>query len=124
MAYEKKIPLSLNCGLDLLAEVLYGKWKIRLLYFIYQGHIRPSDLQRKIPEASRCILNMQLNALEIHELVTKKIYPQLPPKVEYSLTDLGKSLIPVIQALGEWGDEHQDKLREVIKKSTFTEENN
>jgi DNA-binding HxlR family transcriptional regulator len=124
MAYEKKIPLSLNCGLDLLAEVLYGKWKIRLLYFIYQGHIRPSDLQRKIPEASRRILNMQLNALEIHELVTKKIYPQLPPKVEYSLTDLGKSLIPVIQALGEWGDEHQDKLREVIKKSTFTEENN
>jgi DNA-binding HxlR family transcriptional regulator len=102
MAYEKKIPLSLNCGLDLLAEVLYGKWKIRLLYFIYQGHIRPSDLQRKIPEASRRILNMQLNALEIHELVTKKIYPQLPPKVEYSLTDLGKSLIPVIQALGEW----------------------
>jgi DNA-binding HxlR family transcriptional regulator len=124
MAYEKKIPLSLNCGLDLLAEVLYGKWKIRLLYFIYQGHIRPSDLQRKIPEASRRILNMQLNALEIHELVTKKIYPQLLPKVEYSLTDLGKSLIPVIQALGEWGDEHQDKLREVIKKSTFTEENN
>lgn len=116
MAYEKKIPVSLNCGLDLLAEVLYGKWKIRLLYFIYQGHIRPSELQRKIPDASRRILNMQLNALELHELVTKKIYPELPPKVEYSLTELGKSLIPVIYTLGEWGDAHQDKLREVIQK--------
>jgi DNA-binding HxlR family transcriptional regulator len=118
MAYEKKIPVSLNCGLDLIAEVLYGKWKIRLLYFIYQGHIRPSELQRKIPDASRRILNMQLNALEQHELVTKKIYAQLPPKVEYSLTDFGKSLIPVISTLGEWGDEHQDKLREVIIKSS------
>lgn len=123
MAYEKKIPVSLNCGLDLLAEVLYGKWKIRLLYFIHQGHIRPSELQRKIPDASRRILNLQLNALELHELVTKKIYAQLPPKVEYSLTDLGKSLIPVICTLGEWGDEHQDKLREVIAKSSLVEGN-
>jgi DNA-binding HxlR family transcriptional regulator len=117
MAYEKKIPVSLNCGLDLLAEVLYGKWKIRLLYFIYQGHIRPSELQRKIPEASRRILNLQLNALELHELVTKKIYAQLPPKVEYSLTELGESLIPVICKLGEWGDQNQDQLRAVIAKS-------
>jgi DNA-binding HxlR family transcriptional regulator len=60
------------------------------------GHIRPSVLQRKIPDAFRRILNIQLNSLEIHELVTKKIYPQLSPKVEYSLTDLGKSLIAVI----------------------------
>ena len=117
MAYEKKIPVSLNCGLDLLAEVLYGKWKIRLLYFIYQGHIRPSELQRKIPEASRRILNLQLNALELHELVSKKIYAQLPPKVEYSLTELGESLMPVICKLGEWGDQNQDKLRAVITKS-------
>ena len=116
MAYEKKIPVSLNCGLDLLAEVLYGKWKIRLLYFIYQGHIRPSELQRKIPEASRRILNLQLNALELHELVSKKIYAQLPPKVEYSLTELGESLMPVICKLGEWGDQNQDKLRAVITK--------
>jgi len=119
MPYEKKIPPSLNCGLDLLAEVLYGKWKIRLLYFIHQGHIRPSELQRKIPDASRRILNLQLNALELHELVSKKIYAQLPPKVEYSLTDLGKSLIPVICTLGEWGDQHQEKLREVIAKSNI-----
>jgi len=118
MAYEKKIPLSLNCGLDLLAEVLYGKWKIRLLYFIYQGNKRPSELQRKIPDASRRILNMQLNALELHELVTKKIFAQLPPKVEYTLTDLGMSLMPIICEFGQWGDEHQDQLRAAIIKST------
>jgi DNA-binding HxlR family transcriptional regulator len=81
MAYEKKIRLSLNCGLDLLAEVLYGKWKIRLLYFIYRAISDPvfsSERSRTLSDVS--------------------------PKVEYSLTDLGKSLIPVIHALGEWGD--------------------
>lgn len=58
--YERKIPLSLNCGLDLIGEVLYGKWKIRLLWFIHEGHTRPGELQRKIPDASRRVLNMQL----------------------------------------------------------------
>ncbi|MFP7655436.1 winged helix-turn-helix transcriptional regulator [Chryseobacterium proteolyticum] len=112
--HERKIPLNLNCGLDLIGEVLYGKWKIRLLWFIYQGHLRPSELQRKIPDASRRVLNIQLKELEEHELVTKKIYAQVPPKVEYSLTDFGKTLIPVISVLGGWGDENEDRLRRVI----------
>jgi len=121
--YERKILPNLDCGLDLIAEVLYGKWKIRLLWFIDQGYQRPSELQRQIPDASRRVLNMQLKELEDHELVTKKIYPVVPPKVEYSLTDFGKSLIPVIATLGEWGDKHQDKLRElVIKRYSATEE--
>lgn len=114
--YEKKIPLSLNCGLDLIGEVLYGKWKIRLLWFINEGHKRPSELQRKIPDASRRVLNIQLKELEDHELVTKIIYPVVPPKVEYSLTDFGKTLIPVISALGNWGDENGERLRDVILK--------
>jgi len=114
--YERKITPSLNCGLDLIAEVLYGKWKIRLLFFIAQGVIRPSDLQRKIPDATRRVLGMQLKQLEEHELVYKVIYPELPPKVEYFLTDFGKTLIPVITALGQWGDTHEEQLRTVITK--------
>lgn len=116
MAYRKKNPQVLNCGLDLLAEVLYGKWKIRLLYFIHQGNMRPSQLQRKIPEASRRVLNIQLNELEQHDLITKTIYAQLPPKVEYFLTDFGKSIIPLLHALGEWADQNEVQLRAVIEK--------
>ena len=112
--YERKIPLNLNCGLDLIGEVLYGKWKIRLLWFIHQGHLRPSELQRKIPDASRRVLNIQLKELEQHDLVSKKIYPVVPPKVEYALTDFGKTLIPVISSLGAWGDEHEERLRKLI----------
>jgi DNA-binding HxlR family transcriptional regulator len=114
--YERKLAPNLNCGLDLIAEVLYGKWKIRLLWFINEGHQRPSELQRKIPEASRRMLNVQLNELEAHDLVTKVIYPVLPPKVEYSLTEFGKTLIPVIAALGQWGDNNEEHLRHVISK--------
>ena len=118
--YERKIPVNLNCGLDLIGEVLYGKWKIRLLWFINEGFQRPSELQRKIPDASRRILNMQLNELEAHELITKVIYPVLPPKVEYSLTEFGKTLIPIIGALGKWGDDHEEHLKEVITKRINT----
>ncbi|RYZ99662.1 MAG: transcriptional regulator [Sphingobacteriaceae bacterium] len=114
--YVKKIAPSLNCGLDLVGEVLYGKWKIRILWFIHQGNLRPSELQRKIPDATRRVLNVQLKELEDHELVTRTIYPVMPPKVEYHLTDFGKTLIPLIQAIGIWGDEHQEQLRRVILK--------
>ena len=118
--YERKTSPNLNCGLDLIGEVLYGKWKIRLLWFINEGHKRPSELQRKIPDATRRVLNMQLKELEDHELITRKIYPVVPPKVEYSLTEFGKTLIPVIDALGQWGHAHEDRLREVILKRTVS----
>jgi DNA-binding HxlR family transcriptional regulator len=121
--YERKTIPNLNCGLDLIGEVLYGKWKIRLLWFISNGHKRPSELQRKIPDATRRVLNIQLKELEDHELVVRKIYPVVPPKVEYSLTEFGESLIPVISSLGNWGDTHQERLRTLIIKR-FTQAEN
>lgn len=112
--YERKILPNLNCGLDLIGEVLYGKWKIRLMWFINEGHKRPSELQRKIPDATRRVLNIQLKELENHELITRKVYPVVPPKVEYSLTEFGQTLIPVISTLGHWADENEERLRSVI----------
>ena len=112
---QEKIPIELNCGLDLAKEVLSGKWKIHLLYFISEGIKRPSELQRKIPSATRRVLNVQLNQLERHGLVSKKAHA--PLKVEYSLTAFGNTVVPVITALGKWGDDHQDLLRRLIAKS-------
>lgn len=120
--YERKILPNLNCGLDLIGEVLYGKWKIRLLWFINEGHQRPSELQRKIPDASRRVLNIQLKELEEHDLISRKVYPVVPPKVEYNLTEFGKSLIPVISVLGTWGDENEAHLRSVIMKRLNVED--
>lgn len=113
--YEKKIPINDDCGLDLFREVLNGKWKISLLYYISQGIQRPGELQRNIPEANRRSLNIQLNQLVAHELVSRKEYDQLPLKVEYSLTDFGRTLLPIINQIGDWGDTHRERLQRVIK---------
>ena len=113
---ERKIPVTLNCGLDLVGEVLYGKWKIRLLFFINEGNKRPSELQRKIPDATPRVLNMQLKEMEEHEIISRVVYAQMPPKVEYSLTEFGKSLMPVVLNLGGWADANQEKLREIIER--------
>ena len=112
--YKKKIPLTLHCGLDIIGEVLYGKWKIRLLYFIDKGYLRPSDLQKKIFNASPRVLFMQLKELEAHGLINRISYPEVPPRVEYRVSEFGQTLLPLIFALGEWGDKHQDYLRKVI----------
>jgi DNA-binding HxlR family transcriptional regulator len=115
--YERKIPLRLNCGLELIAKVLYGKWKILLLWNIDQGSKRPSELQRKIPDASRRVLNIQLQELEAHGIIEKTIYPVTPPKVEYSFTEFGNSLLPVIKIMGHWGEVNKEHLQSVINKS-------
>src|SRR5439155_13344634 len=94
--YKRKTPIELNCGLDVIREVLYGKWKIHLLYFISEGAKRPGDLQRKIPRATRRVLNVQLNQLEKHGLISRKIYAQPPPRVDYKLTALRPPVMPVI----------------------------
>ena len=118
---QRKVPLALDCGLDVVGEVLYGKWKIRILYFISKGHKRPSEIMREIHEASQRVIYSQLKELEEHRLISKVIYPEIPPKVEYNLTELGQSLIPVITILGDWGDSHKEELKQIIFKNSGAE---
>lgn len=118
--YQKKIPINEQCGIDLFREVMNGKWKIHLLYYISTGVNRPGALQKHIPEATRRVLNMQLNQMEEHGLVYKKVYNQLPPKVEYFLTGLGQSLVPVVEAIGNWGDAHSSQLQQMLQAAKGT----
>lgn len=115
--YQKKIANTLNCGSVLTKEVLHGKWKSTLLACIAQGVQRPSALQRMIPSATRRVLNVQLNELEQHGLIGKTIFPELPPKVEYDLTPLGHSLLPVIEVMEQWGNAHRSELEQVLAGS-------
>jgi DNA-binding HxlR family transcriptional regulator len=118
--YERKIPLVLDCGLDLLREVTAGKWKISLLYFIGQGLRRPSQLHQRLPGATPRVLSLQLKQLLAHELLRKQTISIRPLNVEYHLTALGESLLPLLTALGHWGDAHQTQLRRVVEQSTAT----
>jgi DNA-binding HxlR family transcriptional regulator len=115
--YQKKITNTLTCGSVLTKEVLHGKWKSTLLAGIAQGIQRPSAMQRMLPSASRRVLNVQLSELEHHGLVSKAIFPELPPKVEYQLTDLGRSLLPVIEVMEHWGNTHRTELEQVLAGS-------
>lgn len=108
--YERKIPLDLTCGVHLAREVLAGKWKIELLYQLGQGIRRPGQLQKLLRGATRRVVHLQLNELEAHGLVGKTVFSTLPPKVEYSLTPLGETLLPVIAVLGQWGETYRDEL--------------
>lgn len=112
--YQKKIANTLTCGSVLTKEVLHGKWKSTLLAGIAQGVQRPSAMQRMLPSATRRVLNVQLNEMEQHGLISKTIFPELPPRVEYQLTDLGRSLLPVMEMMEQWGNAHRTELEQVL----------
>lgn len=113
--YQKKLPAAdLDCGLNLFKEVIHGKWKIILLYHINNGIKRPGQLQKMMPDADRRVLDIQLGELTIHGLISKIKYPSLPPKVEYEMTALGKTILPVIVHMSQWGDAHRVELQKHI----------
>ncbi|WP_343745613.1 helix-turn-helix domain-containing protein [Chitinophaga sp.] len=102
--YEKKNPKDLSCGIGMTLEIIGGKWKPCLINAIHKGIHRPSELARQNPAASKRVLSLQLKELEQHGVVRKIIYPELPPKVEYFLTELGESLLPLVDMMEKWGD--------------------
>jgi DNA-binding HxlR family transcriptional regulator len=84
-----------------------GKWKLIILWHLTQETLRFSELTKKIPGITQKMLTQQLREMERDSLVTRKVYAQIPPKVEYSITEHGRSLNQVLAALGEWGEKHQ-----------------
>ncbi|MEH6309040.1 helix-turn-helix domain-containing protein [Olivibacter sp. CPCC 100613] len=115
--YERKIPI-LDCGHEYTRRVLHGKWKIRILLYIAEGINRPSELERHIPQATRRVLDAQLAELFKHGIIAKTIFDESVKHVEYYLTDLGNSLMPIVAMMGKWGNTHIDKLRKAINTST------
>jgi DNA-binding HxlR family transcriptional regulator len=113
--YKRKLPVNLYCGLDIFMEVLNGKWKLPLIWCINEGTKRPGELHRRMPKASRRMLDTQLKQLTTLGIISKTVYDQLPLKVEYVITDLGKSLIPVIEVTARWGEEKRDILEPILK---------
>lgn len=91
-------------------KVLGGKWKLLILWHLKDGEKRYSELNRLIPEISEKMLIQQLRELEKDTIISRKTLSTMPPKVEYSFTDYGKTLIPVFQPLCEWGQEHLKRM--------------
>lgn len=92
-----------GCPVRLAADIIEGKWTTRIIRELLQGTSRYSELQRSLPGISPKILSERLKMLEHHNLISKKIYPTIPPKTEYTLTPLGYEMRHVIAAMAEFG---------------------
>ena len=101
--YERKIPVDLKCPLRLTMSLIDSKWKSCILDELRHKSLRPSELHKIFPEATPRVLDLQLKELVEDGLVSKTIFPELPPRSEYAITPLGMTLIPIIDAMLEWG---------------------
>jgi len=99
------------CPVRAVLDVIGGKWKILILWQLTGGACRYSALNRRIPDVSERMLVKQLGELVGDGLVTRTQYPEVPPRVEYALTETGASLTPLLNQLAEWGLEHLDGQR-------------
>ncbi|MBQ1120093.1 helix-turn-helix domain-containing protein [Streptomyces sp. B15] len=101
---------SYTCGLDAAIDVMGGKWKGLILFWLEEKPLRFGELRRTVSGISERMLILQLRDLEAKGLVHREVHHQVPPKVEYSLTDFGHSLIAALVPLGQWGEEHMERL--------------
>jgi len=98
---KNKNPVSLSL------EIIGGKWKMPIVWSLSKKSMRYGELKKVFPKITHKMLTQQLRELEKDELIIRKVYSQIPPKVEYSLDLLGKSVLPVIEMLIEWGNEYR-----------------
>lgn len=104
-------PTTAAVEVEEVLRLIEGRWKLIILFHLFDGKVqRYSDLEKLIPGISQKMLAQQLRQLEGHGLVARKLYPQVPPKVEYRLTDWGQALCPALDALLKWG-EQRDRFR-------------
>lgn len=96
-----------GCSVEATLSLIDGKWKGVVLYRLLDGPVRFNALRRLIPDVTQRMLTNQLRELEADGLVIRTVYPGVPPKVEYSLSPLGSSMQPILQALRTWGNEHR-----------------
>ncbi|WP_223068132.1 winged helix-turn-helix transcriptional regulator [Paenibacillus caui] len=100
---------SEGCPVEYTLNVIGGKWKGILLYHLIDGSKRFNELRRIIPAVTQRMLTLQLRELEADGIVKRTVHEQVPPKVEYSLTAFGETLIPIITAMREWGETYASK---------------
>lgn len=99
---------EMDCSVEITLRLIGGKWKIQLLWeLMLQEPLRHGELLRHIPGVSGKVMVQQLRELEEDGLVERKVYPEVPPRVEYRLTGLGQSFRPVMESLCRWGDEYR-----------------
>ncbi|MCC9070341.1 helix-turn-helix transcriptional regulator [Flavobacterium sp. F-65] len=103
MKTKEKSPENKVCPLEVAVNSISGKWKVPIVWQINEGKKRPSEFLRGIAKVDRRVLNQQLKEMEQDGILTKVSFNELPPRVEYSLTELGEKLVTILWMLNDWG---------------------
>jgi DNA-binding HxlR family transcriptional regulator len=103
-----------NCPVEAAVDVFGGKWKAQILWWLQQRTWRFAELRRQLPGITEKMLTQQLRELEAHGIVNRRVYPTVPPKVEYSLTPYGRSLKRALRALCDWGQGHIKRIGAIL----------
>jgi DNA-binding HxlR family transcriptional regulator len=109
-----------GCPIEVTLDVIGGKWKGMVLYCLLKGTARFNELRRLIPKATQRVLTTQLRELEQDGVISRKVYPEVPPRVEYSLTEFGLSLKPILELMGAWGEEYRQLVEELALRRSET----
>lgn len=101
-----------QCELVVALDLIVGKWKPLIIqYLIERQTLRFNEFRRLLPDITQRMLTLHLRELEDQDIVRRVIYPQIPPKVEYSLTEYGRTLIPIMETIHQWGVTHLEHMR-------------
>ncbi|MDO6847801.1 helix-turn-helix domain-containing protein [Priestia megaterium] len=103
-------PTKVGCPVETTLDVIGGKWKGIILYHLIDGKKRFNEFRKLYPAITQRMLTLQLRELEKDGIVHREIYKEIPPKVEYSLTEFGRSLEPIILLMKEWGETHKNRI--------------
>ena len=106
---------SFHCAMDVTMSYIGGKWKTVVLWYLKNKTHRFGELKKRIPDITDKMLSIQLKALEADGLVKREVFPEVPLRVEYSLTDFGQTLIPVLNAIAEWGRKLGEEKGELVE---------
>ncbi len=106
---ENELTIQAGCGMAFTLALIGGRWKPSLLWQLTTGPLRYNQLKKSLPSVSERVLVLQLREMEQDGLINRIIYAEVPPRVEYSLTDLGASLEPLLQSLSHWGELNRPK---------------
>ncbi|MET9626648.1 helix-turn-helix domain-containing protein [Lentzea sp. NPDC006480] len=104
------LPRKYSCGLDAAVDVIGGRWKALLLWQLHYGPLRTGELRRKLPGISEKMLIQVLREMEADEIVHREVFHEVPPRVEYSLTEQGQKLNTALLPLGDWGEDNMQAI--------------
>lgn len=111
--FANRLALSDECPEVYASNIIDGQWTLVICSWLLNGKLRFSELKRKLPNITERMLTLQLRKLEEDKIISRTVYAEVPPRVEYELTPIGYALTPVIKALESWGDEHRKFIREL-----------